>query len=272
MQVPELSHIGFHRYQPSLMLKPYVQSYWHIYGKVPSTTEYLHPEGGSGLIFNFGSPFIYNQQRVTTDCIVMGPNTRTTSLTLSGYIDAVGLRFYPGTSYHFFTLPLNEIPGLPVHPDELSINLSIQPIVDSAESTIEQRLNAIESLLMQRLSINPELDKRIQPATTWLNLHRTPQSIIHLAEHLNVSARQLERLFKQWVGMTPKQFSRIKRVDYARQSLKQFDLSLTDTAYQAGYFDQAHFNHEFKQVVGLTPGQYRRRALQKTGSKKPLSA
>ncbi|WP_438865391.1 helix-turn-helix domain-containing protein [Neptunicella sp.] len=262
MQVPELSHIGFQRYQPCLMLKPYVQSYWHVHGTIDSTTEYLHPEGGSGLIFNFATPFIYNQQKVTTDCIVMGPNARTASLTLNGYIDAVGVRFYPGTSYHFFTLPLHEIPGLPVHPDELSINLGIQPVIDSGGSVIEKRLNMIESMLLQRLSGNSGLEKRIVPAMDWLNQHRTPQSISLLAKQLNLSARQLERLFKQWVGLTPKQFSRINRVDYARQSLKQFDLSLTDTAYQAGYYDQAHFNHEFKQVVGITPGQYRQRALQ----------
>ncbi|WP_370277516.1 helix-turn-helix domain-containing protein, partial [Pontibacterium sp.] len=68
----------------------------------------------------------------------------------------------------------------------------------------------------------------------------------------------LERLFKQWVGISPKHYSRLLRVNLARSALRKAEgnISLTDAALNAGYFDQAHFNREFKQVVGLTPGQY----------------
>jgi AraC-like DNA-binding protein len=68
--------------------------------------------------------------------------------------------------------------------------------------------------------------------------------------------RQLERLFRYQVGLTPKQFSRIQRVALVRQQLQQGQ-PLLDTALTCGYSDQAHFIHDFKTVVGMTPGQYR---------------
>jgi len=58
------------------------------------------------------------------------------------------------------------------------------------------------------------------------------------------------------VGLTPKQFSRIQRVALVRNQLRSGQ-PLLDTALACGYSDQAHFIHDFKRVVGITPGQYR---------------
>ena len=56
--------------------------------------------------------------------------------------------------------------------------------------------------------------------------------------------------------MTPKQFSRIQRVALVRNQLRAGQ-PLLDTALACGYSDQAHFIHDFKTVVGMTPGLYR---------------
>ena len=87
----------------------------------------------------------------------------------------------------------------------------------------------------------------------------TPQvPISDLALKVGISTRQLERLFRHWVGLSPKRFGQIMRVRGLREHMKQQNqtVSLADLAAEAGYVDQAHFNREFKQVAGLTPGQY----------------
>ncbi|MDX5378436.1 MAG: helix-turn-helix domain-containing protein, partial [Halomonas sp.] len=70
--------------------------------------------------------------------------------------------------------------------------------------------------------------------------------------------RRLERLFQRHVGLTPKHYARLLRVAHSRELIKQGEAtaSLTDTAFAAGYFDQAHFIHDFKAVTDYTPGGY----------------
>ena len=84
------------------------------------------------------------------------------------------------------------------------------------------------------------------------------QRLADLLQSVPLGQRQLERLFRHQVGLTPKQFSRIQRVALVRRELRAGE-ALLDTALTCGYSDQAHFIHDFKTVVGMTPGQYRLR-------------
>jgi len=57
--------------------------------------------------------------------------------------------------------------------------------------------------------------------------------------------------------MTPKEFVRVNRFIRAARRIREHpDSSLTGTAYECAYFDQAHFNHEFREFAGMTPGQF----------------
>jgi AraC-like DNA-binding protein len=70
-----------------------------------------------------------------------------------------------------------------------------------------------------------------------------------------LSQRQLERLFKECVGFSPKQYARISRFEAALNKLRS-QASFTDIALDTGYFDQAHFNHDFLEFTGLSPKDY----------------
>lgn len=72
------------------------------------------------------------------------------------------------------------------------------------------------------------------------------------------SARHLGRLFRERCGLSPKGLQRILRVNAAARLIRgPGELSLTRLAQELGYFDQAHFIHEFRSVCGVTPGTYR---------------
>ncbi|MDI5986573.1 helix-turn-helix transcriptional regulator [Halomonas sp. M4R5S39] len=85
-----------------------------------------------------------------------------------------------------------------------------------------------------------------------------PGTIAALADELPIGQRRLERLFKHHVGLSPKRYARLLRIARSRELIKRGGaaVSLTDTAHEAGYFDQAHFIHDFKAVTGVTPGGY----------------
>ncbi|OJT01461.1 hypothetical protein BEE62_09030 [Marinobacter nauticus] len=77
-----------------------------------------------------------------------------------------------------------------------------------------------------------------------------------LNEQIGVSQRHVERLFKHWMEMTPKQYQRILRVkraiDYIREHSRA---NLAEVAHQFGFSDQAHMTREFRAIARITPGK-----------------
>lgn len=84
---------------------------------------------------------------------------------------------------------------------------------------------------------------------------RQMQTVRQLADETGYSQRHLARLFGSSLGVGVKACGRIIRFNRALGMLKP-GVSRADLALQAGYYDQAHFNHEFKQVCGVSPGVY----------------
>lgn len=86
------------------------------------------------------------------------------------------------------------------------------------------------------------------------------QRLRQFYHHYTLSERQLQVLFKNWVGLSPKKFSKIVRLSNVRMT-KSFDdkISLSSVCYEHGYSDQSHLIKDFKEIYGLTPLTYLRR-------------
>lgn len=71
------------------------------------------------------------------------------------------------------------------------------------------------------------------------------------------SERYINRLFNEKMGLNPKTFSKMIRFQSAIQNInRDYTLTLTDLALKLGYYDQAHFIHDFKSFSGMTPKKY----------------
>ena len=88
------------------------------------------------------------------------------------------------------------------------------------------------------------------------NLAR-PIAVAAVAAELGLSARQLERLCRQHVGMGPASLYRQLRMRYANWLIENTDRSVTDIANEAGFADCAHFSRQFKDAYGLSPSTRR---------------
>jgi AraC-like DNA-binding protein len=72
------------------------------------------------------------------------------------------------------------------------------------------------------------------------------------------SHRRFIELFRRTLGLTPKLYCRVLRFQEAlERGAATRAASWVDVALDAGYSDQAHFNREFLEFAGVTPGQYR---------------
>ena len=74
---------------------------------------------------------------------------------------------------------------------------------------------------------------------------------------MSISRKHLNNLFDAHIGLTPKTYARMFRfrrvVDLVQRG---HGLDWTRIAMSCGYYDQAHFNHEFREFSGMSPGEY----------------
>jgi AraC family transcriptional regulator len=100
-----------------------------------------------------------------------------------------------------------------------------------------------------------------QKRRAWELLHENLHGRIRLsdvARQCGLSASHFARSFKTSFGMSTHQWLIRHRIDHARELMTQTNMSLMEIAVQSGFSDQAAFTHTFHQVVGVSPGKWRR--------------
>jgi len=90
-------------------------------------------------------------------------------------------------------------------------------------------------------------------------------TVATLAEEIGISARRLAQLFAREVGFSPKGLSRMRRFEEALRLIdSSAEVEWTNIALSAGYYDQPHFNHEFRAFCGMEPSAYLQKRLSQT--------
>ena len=88
---------------------------------------------------------------------------------------------------------------------------------------------------------------------------RQEKTVAEIAEMCNVSINYFERLFKEYSGMTPVKYRRVRKCDRAKVMLENTVLSLEQIAEELTFNDCAYFCRSFKKICGMSPAQYRKR-------------
>jgi AraC-like DNA-binding protein len=82
--------------------------------------------------------------------------------------------------------------------------------------------------------------------------------LVELSEIAGLSVFHFARQFKHSEGVTPHHYLVSRRVERARELLAETNLSLSEIAFAVGFADQSHLTRHFRQIVRMTPGQFRR--------------
>ena len=236
---------AYREYPPHPALAPYVACYWSITSPTPLINRIL-PDGCTDII-------------IADTVEVVGTMRQAILIPVDSQSLTIGVRFKPGGGAAFFRLPLHELTDatLDLHQlwgrcaDELAEALA--GVVRTQEKIIR-----LEMFLLQRLHLLPPFNPTLQSAIAAVRRVHGNISVTTLRTNLSLSERQLERCFLHSTGLTPRQFTRLTRFRQVVHLLHQPTLTLTDVAYRAGYYDQAHFIHDFKALAGTTPRDYRR--------------
>ncbi|NET31850.1 MAG: helix-turn-helix transcriptional regulator [Cyanothece sp. SIO1E1] len=100
-----------------------------------------------------------------------------------------------------------------------------------------------------------QLDRTLAYINTYLNQDIRLQ---HIADELRMSLYYFCRQFKQSMGISPYQYILQRRVELAKQLLKQRELSIANIALQCGFAHQSQMTYHFNQQTGMTPRAYQK--------------
>ena len=117
-----------------------------------------------------------------------------------------------------------------------------------------QRIDILEQFLLSKLTYSKP-DALIITALHKIHIAKGILRIKELANSLYISQDAFEKRFRRVVGISPKQFCYIVRMKASVNDGLKANL-LSEIAFNAGYFDQAHFNKDFKLFTGQTPSDF----------------
>jgi AraC-like DNA-binding protein len=164
--------------------------------------------------------------------------------------------FYPGMAYKFFDLPMHVFTDTTTVFDSLWKGLASE-IEDKLANACnnEVRVSILQEYLLHK-SAQSKDDRQVKWCLQQVQTSIDNLSVKQLAGNSGLSQRQLSRKLQQCVGLSTKEYLRVNRFIRSLQQLKKYpEYSLTLLAYEGGYYDQAHFIHDYKAYTGLTPGE-----------------
>jgi AraC-like DNA-binding protein len=196
------------------------------------------------------------------DLTLTGMSTRAWPMRTSAGGRIAMVRFQPGGAAPFFQAQLHEVFGKSIALDSILPHRDLDRAsarVREAKSDAE-RVAALEDLLLNRFK--PLADPLVAKAVRMIVDSRGKIQVRALVRQLAISQDPLEKRFRRIVGASPKQLASMIRLRHAIDAYRPQrggggnTPSLTQIALDAGYFDQAHFNHHFRAVTGVSPRRF----------------
>lgn len=244
--------------------KQFVTLLWDVEGTVNYSRESILPSGHVELLFNLASDqYLLDpadfERRTRYDTVwVSGLQQRNIVVESAGYSHLIGIRFTPLGAWRFFGVPMEELRDRVIDADQVFGRemLRLRSRLLSLRRPID-RLNRLAEFVLGRIDDGPELYSGVVSAMDRIVAKRGGEPISKLVDLAGCSHRHLIRKFREQVGVGPKRFGEILRLQGAAEKLKRAPASnLADLALSSGYYDQAHFNRAFRKFAGASPRQF----------------
>ncbi|MCE2572371.1 helix-turn-helix domain-containing protein [Motilimonas eburnea] len=215
-------------------------------------TRALYSDAGSGILFHLAGEVCIGELSLPHGVIALPVSKVSQQVTLMPGSQLAGLRFHPAVSYGVFGQHLNS-------PSLLTSGIGQLDKLDALYASLQQqpcyqaRINEITHWAEQAFQLSQILPHSLYQALAEIDLHA---SQAELTQQVPLSQRQIERLFKRWLQLSPKQYQRILRVKQAIEYLRTHrEVCLADVSLQFGFSDQAHMTREFRAIAATTPGK-----------------
>jgi AraC-like DNA-binding protein len=248
--------------RPAPPLRPYVgrySGYW-LDGFGPGTHQGL-PSGSLTMVLSLGPPVDLavlpdpSQPPASYDALVGGLHAAPVTIAYEQSQRGVQVDLTPFGARALFGLPAGELGSIVVPLDAL-VGRRAGEWLDRLRSarTWSERFAVLDDVLAAALVDAPAPAPEVVRAWDLLVTSAGAVEVAALASEVGWSRRHLSERFQRELGLTPKVAGRVIRFDRARRVLGRSPRpGLAAVAAACGYYDQAHFTREFRELAGLSP-------------------
>ena len=251
------------QYQPAWPLGCFVRTIWYYEGYTqPHALECLMPDGMMGIVINladdetrfyhFDNPAAFDR---LSGAIVMGAQSGYFVIDTAGQRNVLGVQFHPGGAAPFLPMPADELADRRLSLEDVFGRGLRERLLEAPPPQL--RCRAMEEILLStaegRLAVRPEIGFAAQSLDAgW--------SVANVIGETGFSARHFTEVFRRAVGLNPKAYAKVRRFQAVLRAIHTTpDPDWSDIALDCGYFDQSHFNHDFRAFSGMIPSAYQAR-------------
>jgi len=256
--------VDFFAARPQPPLDAFVESIWAVRGASPYRRFTMLPNGAVQLMINFGAPHWVleaggrRRDALFRDAWFAGLQHGPLAIESPAATDLMAIRFRPGGAHAFMRLPIDATTDEVVDAEAL-LGGALRDLREqlAVAATRPAQFAVAERWLLRRLRPNEPDHALLTRAIDCLAVRAVP---VRLAcEQLGLGNERLIRLFRRLAGMSPKALARVLRFRAGLPMLAGGRTPHVDIALSLGYYDQAHFNREFRRLAGTAPGDFIRR-------------
>ena len=234
--------------KPLSLLNHWVKEFWQL--NVPDGRYFYRsvPDNCVDMIINLTFP---------EEAFIVTPFSTAKVFEMTGPISYFGIRFHILGHQGLIAAPLgewNDVDSV-IDIDDILPKGTLNALYGGTckAMTFQHRCEYFSKILLSVL--HPyKIDSRLMRYVLYCNHNTTIDLSDRQCSEFGVSARQLRRLTSQYLGLTPKGFAKVLRFQNALQAIN------TGSLYNIrinSYYDQPHFNRDFKNMSGVTPSEFK---------------
>jgi AraC-like DNA-binding protein len=255
-------------YNPPPPLSAFVGCIWYSQGlQGTHARERLLPNGEAAIVFDLREEpvCIYDAQdaakfEMHAPAIFCGARTDCFVIDTSRQERVIGIQFRPGGARPFLTMPADEVAEGTYSLEDVWPRSAVEVrerLLGAA--SVEAMFGILERALLTQMDLSLSLHPAVAYATGRLARPAENLRVSDVAERTGLSMRRLGDLFRMQTGLSPKAFHQVRRFQRVLQLLRrEREADFAALALGCGFYDQAHFVHEFRRFAGMTPGEYLR--------------
>jgi AraC-like DNA-binding protein len=211
--------------------------------------------------------FGHARARTMPTTVLVGPQTRRRAdLWMGNRWRSFAIHFQPAGFLRLFHAPVSAFTDQAFDSSDV-LGSEIACLRDALLEAPSPRaiVQTAETFLQRRLAVATPAHPTARAANAILDSHGR-LSVADAIRHTGLSPRQFERCFLEQMGMAPKRYARVARLNFVLKLKQQRPRwNWAQISQEAGYFDQTHLNKDFKAMLGLSPAEYVRRSPQTDG-------